>query len=255
MAHLPAFAQASGDNTARAFFEGGVAAYRASEYRLASELFHDSVKAQPTTGALRNLGNSEWQRGRTGRAILAWEQAVWLDPFDRVARENLEFARKAAQVDAPELAWHEAASLYLPSAWWAWLAGLSLWVAIGAAVLPGILRVRKAAWHQAVAAIGLAGFSAKPPGSFWHRQPGENGLQPVEVGTPVARCPPHRSRRAVFPHRALQINSLSHTPVKALASGGSPPDAGTNSSPTGKAYSRSFPQCAVSALGIAPADG
>src|SRR5690348_15756383 len=32
----------------------------------------------------------------------------------------------------------------------------------------------------------------------------------VEVGTPVARCPPHRSRRAVFPHRALQINSLSH---------------------------------------------
>jgi hypothetical protein len=35
----------------------------------------------------------------------------------------------------------------------------------------------------------------------------------VEVGTPVARCPPHRSRRAVFPHRALQINSLSHAPL------------------------------------------
>ncbi|MCI0541096.1 MAG: TIGR02391 family protein, partial [Verrucomicrobiales bacterium] len=32
----------------------------------------------------------------------------------------------------------------------------------------------------------------------------------VAVGTPVARRPPHRSRRAVFPHRALQINSLSH---------------------------------------------
>ena len=34
----------------------------------------------------------------------------------------------------------------------------------------------------------------------------------VEVGTPVARCPPHRSRRAVFPHRALQFNSLSQSP-------------------------------------------
>ena len=34
----------------------------------------------------------------------------------------------------------------------------------------------------------------------------------VEVGTPVARRPPHRSRRAVFPHRALQNNSLSHSP-------------------------------------------
>ena len=31
----------------------------------------------------------------------------------------------------------------------------------------------------------------------------------VEVGTPVARRPPHRSRRAVFPHRALQPNTLS----------------------------------------------
>jgi hypothetical protein len=31
----------------------------------------------------------------------------------------------------------------------------------------------------------------------------------VEVGSPVARRPPHRSRRAVFPHRALQPNTLS----------------------------------------------
>ena len=32
-------------------------------------------------------------------------------------------------------------------------------------------------------------------------------IQFVEVGTPVARRPPHRSRRAVFQHRALQDNS------------------------------------------------
>ena len=31
-----------------------------------------------------------------------------------------------------------------------------------------------------------------------------------EVGTPVARRPPHGSRRAVCPHRALHLNSLSH---------------------------------------------
>ena len=31
----------------------------------------------------------------------------------------------------------------------------------------------------------------------------------VEVGTPVAQRPPHRSRRAVFPHRALQPDTLS----------------------------------------------
>src|SRR5260221_12862638 len=31
----------------------------------------------------------------------------------------------------------------------------------------------------------------------------------VAVGTPVARRPPHRSRRAVFPHRALQPGTSS----------------------------------------------
>jgi hypothetical protein len=34
-------------------------------------------------------------------------------------------------------------------------------------------------------------------------------IQFVEVGTPVARCPPHRSRRAVFPHRALRAGTSS----------------------------------------------
>ncbi len=37
------------------------------------------------------------------------------------------------------------------------------------------------------------------------------GRSVVEVGTPVARRPPHRSRRAVFPHRALHTNSHEHT--------------------------------------------
>src|ERR1022692_2855779 len=32
----------------------------------------------------------------------------------------------------------------------------------------------------------------------------------VEVGRPVTRPPPHGSRRAVFPHRALQNCSLPH---------------------------------------------
>jgi hypothetical protein len=33
----------------------------------------------------------------------------------------------------------------------------------------------------------------------------------IAVGTPVTRRPPHRSRRAVFPHRALQQDSLPHS--------------------------------------------
>jgi len=37
----------------------------------------------------------------------------------------------------------------------------------------------------------------------------EHAGPPIAVGTPVTRCPPHRSRRAVFPHRVRQTYSLS----------------------------------------------
>src|SRR6266404_2584926 len=77
---------------------------------------------------------------------------------------------------------------------------------------------------------------------------------PVEVGTPVARRPPHRSRRAVFPHRALQVNSLSHVPLGWSSTAENPAAADRNSVPSGKAYpAYPFPQCAVAALGSAPA--
>ena len=58
----------------------------------------------------------------------------------------------------------------------------------------------------------------------------------VEVGTPVARRPPHRSRRAVFPHRALQINSLSHAPAGLPPVAGSPAAVDRSLVPADKAF-------------------
>jgi len=76
----------------------------------------------------------------------------------------------------------------------------------------------------------------------------------IEVGTPVARRPPHRSRRAVFPHRALQVNSLSHAPADASAATVAAAD--RNSALAGKALSDlSFPQCAGASLGNALSSG
>ena len=118
---------------------------------------------EPSSGALQNLGLAEWERRRPGPAILAWEQSLWLDPFNQAARGNLRFARKAAQLEAPELTWYEVVSTCLPVNWWAWLAGLGFWLAIGAILLPGIFRQRKAAWHQAVAALGVTVFLLSVP--------------------------------------------------------------------------------------------
>jgi hypothetical protein len=149
--------------SADALFQTGVTAYRTNEYALAAEAFRQSVTLQPASGALQNLGNAEWQRQRTGAAILAWEQALWLDPFNQAARQNLRYARKNAQLEAPDLAWYEVISTWLPVTWWAWIAGVSLWLSVGVVLLPGILRRRKATWHQAIAALGLMVFLLSVP--------------------------------------------------------------------------------------------
>jgi hypothetical protein len=41
---------------------------------------------------------------------------------------------------------------------WLWLAGASLWLAVGMMLLPSVARRQKAAWHQVLAACGLCVF-------------------------------------------------------------------------------------------------
>jgi len=116
------------------------------------------VAARPAPGTLPYLGNAEWQCGRSGPAICSWERAQWLDPFNANTRANLRLARKASQLDAPDLGWYEICSTWLPVNAWSWLACLSFWLAVAMVMLPGILRWRKADWHQGVAAAGFAVF-------------------------------------------------------------------------------------------------
>jgi tetratricopeptide (TPR) repeat protein len=152
--------------TADDLFQRGLAAYQRADYAAAAEAFQQAVAHGPATGTLLNLGNAEWQRGAAGPAILAWERAVWLDPFNASARQNIRLARKTTQLEAPALIWYEVVSSWLPLNWWAWIAGISLWVAVGVAIIPGILRQRRAAWHQAVAAFALMFFLLSIPAHF-----------------------------------------------------------------------------------------
>ncbi len=139
------------------FFADGLMTARAGNFAEAAAAFEIELKRQPSSGALVNLGIAEWQRGRAGAAMLAWERAVWIDPFDERAQQNLKFARAVAQVDAPELRWHETVSTWLPGNWWLWVAGAGLWLAAGALVLPRVFRRKKSSGLQMLVALG-AGF-------------------------------------------------------------------------------------------------
>lgn len=143
---------------AEALFQQGTNAYLKGDFEQASLCFRGEVAAAPTPAAWYNLGNAEWQSAHPGQAILAWERAHWLAPFDKDTRENLRFARNARQLDAPELAWYETGSTWLPADAWPWIACVSFWTALSFLMLPGILHWRKAEWHQGIAAAGFAVF-------------------------------------------------------------------------------------------------
>lgn len=144
-------------------FLSGVHAYRAGLFADAAGTFRTVSAKTPSSGALLNLGLSEWRRGRVGAAVVAWEQARWLDPFDARAQANLRYVRRFTGLDLPDLSWYEHTSTWLPASAWAWIAGGSLWLAVGLAVLPGALRWRKSAWTQAIAAMCLAVFLVSLP--------------------------------------------------------------------------------------------
>ena len=114
---------------AEADFQNGLAACRAGQFTAAAEAFQKSAAQKPAAGTLLNLGLARWRQGRAGEAMADWEQAAWLDPFQPEAPNNLRFARNVAQVDAPDLRWHEVASTWLPAKTWAGIASFSLWLA------------------------------------------------------------------------------------------------------------------------------
>lgn len=157
MLALFAFAQHSlaADET---HFHAGVIAYEAGQYDLAARAFNDALAEKTAPGTLLNLGLAEWRGGRTGEAVVAWEQAAWLDPFNRDVQKNLLYAQETAQLSPVELTWFEQTSTWLPANCWTMIAGGSLWLAVALVTVPGFFRRRKAGWHQTVAALALGIF-------------------------------------------------------------------------------------------------
>lgn len=134
-------------------FQLGTIAYGKGDFDQAAFCFRGAAVAAPSPGAWHNLGNAEWQSGHPGPAILAWERAQWLAPFDVNTRENLRFARKARQLDPPEFTWYETCSTWLPASAWPWITSASFWLALSLLMLPGIFRWRKTGWPQGLAAV------------------------------------------------------------------------------------------------------
>jgi tetratricopeptide (TPR) repeat protein len=152
-------------------FAAACTAYNGGNFEAARQMFDGKTKASPSHGAFQNLGNSEWQLGNTAQAIIAWERALLLKPFDANSENNLRFARETAQLESPELTWCEIAAAWLTSDAWAGIACGSFWFAIAMMILPAVLRWRKSAIQQAAVALGLGLFLLSLPANYgvWTR--------------------------------------------------------------------------------------
>lgn len=91
-------ARAAGDD-----FTRGQQTYERQDFPAAAQSFATAVSNAPSAGAYQNLGNAEWLNGRVAEALLAWERALWVYPRAAGARNNLQFAREVAQLEAPDL--------------------------------------------------------------------------------------------------------------------------------------------------------
>ena len=191
-------------------FIAGTQAYKDADYERAAKAFQQSALLHSASGTYQNLGLSQWQRSEIGRAVLAWEQSLWLDPFNQSVRKNLRFARKAAQIEAPDISWAEVISTWLPVNWWGWIVASSLWLAVGASTLPGVLRQSKAAWHQVLAAFGVMLFLLSLPAQYGVHARSRVGfvlekgtslrLTPTSDAQTIAQLPPAEPVRFLRAH-------------------------------------------------------
>lgn len=171
-------------------FASGVELSRAGQFPEAVAAFEKSAQVRPAAGTMLNLGLAEWQRGHAGQAILAWEQARWIDPFDARAKADLNFARQAAEVDEPPLKWYEAVSTWLPPNAWAWLSCVTFWLAVGLLLLPGIIWRRKAGWQQWLAALAFGIFLLSLTASFGVASRSQIGFV-LKKNAPLQLTPTH----------------------------------------------------------------
>lgn len=116
-------------------------AYNAEDYRGAIELYNLAI-AQNGSGSdiYYNLGNAYYRNDNLGKAVVAYERSLRLDPTNADARHNLEFVRARIQDrpedDSPFLSnLHHSIITCMKANAWAWTALIVFILLLGAVAL------------------------------------------------------------------------------------------------------------------------
>ncbi len=154
------------------FFEQGNQAYMRNDYAAAITCYRQAAEKRGFSASLLyNLGNSYARSGKTGPAVLAYEQALRLAPTNSDIRANLESVRKASGLYQPNQPWWLRTISILGADQWLLLAGISFSLFSGSLLLMALVRK---SWSMRIlkssAVITLAcALSALPPALFSYR--------------------------------------------------------------------------------------
>lgn len=100
-------------------------AYRRANYGEAIQLYESQLKKNPGYADLHyNLGNAYFKAGRIGGAVLHYEKAALLAPYDKTIQHNLQVARNRVTDNVAPLTpfflsrwWNGLGALLSPDAW------------------------------------------------------------------------------------------------------------------------------------------
>jgi tetratricopeptide (TPR) repeat protein len=162
---------------------------RADEFDAANQLFdagkfdearqHYSAlveRGEWSANLFYNLGNAEYRTGSPGRAMLAYERALVLDPAHSEARGNLKVLRGQANAKIPERTWLDMAFGSFSLDAWVLLATISAWGIVFCIVVP--LATRRPLPAALIFAMVLAVFAMAygAAGAWYTSQDREAGI-------------------------------------------------------------------------------
>lgn len=139
-------------------------AYLSGEYQLAISLYEEVLKEGSSAEVHYNLGNAYYRTENLKMAILNYERALLLAPSDVDIRHNLQVAQsKTIDKVTPKsemffITWYRSLTNLLTSNQWAWLAIISLAMAIVLALLylfANGIRLRKLGFFGGVVMLVL----------------------------------------------------------------------------------------------------
>lgn len=143
-------------------------AYNAEDYRAAIELYNRAIATDGAgTDVYYNLGNAYFRNDNLGKAVVAYERSLRIDPTNADARHNLDFVRTRIQDrpedDSPFLSnLHSGIVTSLRANSWAWTALVVFVLLLGAVALyifsPSVT-LRKAGFFGGIVLLFAFGYT------------------------------------------------------------------------------------------------